>query len=178
MPASGFGRAVRRLAAGLALTLVATGGAAGEPRTTLRPMLEVLDAEGAVIFAQAMGPETRWCLVWNHSVTGIEVQDCFAQATGRLVLERSHQPDFAAGLGHIPGRGVVVSDGSGGYWIEDLDMEMPDDALLLRVGGPRVDHRLLIGGVEHSLSAIAAGARVTVRMRFDGKVAGARGTGG
>lgn len=129
-------------------------------------LLEVVDGGGVVLFAATLAAETRWCLVWNHSVTGIEVHDCFRQDEGRLTLARSHQPDFAAGLGHIPGRGTVVSDGAGGYWIEGIDMVLPGDALPLRVGSARVDHRLEIAGTVTSLSDLAAGERVTLRMRF------------
>lgn len=54
-----------------------------------------------------------------------------------MVLMRSRQPDFAAGLGHIPGRGRQVSDGAGGYWIIDIDEPVPGDAYVLRPGaGP------------------------------------------
>lgn len=153
-------RAGRGSVAGAAL---ATALLAGSARGAV---LEVVDDAGQVIFAAEVAPESRWCLVWNHSVTGIEVEDCFRQDGGRLVLDRSHQPDFAAGLGHTPGRGVQVSDGEGGYWIEDMDVAIPGNALPLRVGGPGVDHRLALEGREVSLTALAAGRRVTLRMRF------------
>ena len=58
----------------------------------------------------------EWCVLWRHSVQGFEVADCYENRGGRMVLMRSHQPDFAAGLGHIPGRGRQASDGDGGYW--------------------------------------------------------------
>ncbi|KAA0013276.1 DUF1850 domain-containing protein [Billgrantia pellis] len=111
----------------------------------------------------------RWCLGWNHSVKKFPVLDCYRYQEGRMVLERSHQPDFAAGLGHTLGRGVQVSDGQGGYWIEDIDEPVPGDRYTLRVGSPIVDHRLLwqAEGNEHrvSLSELAAGERVTLQLR-------------
>lgn len=148
--------------------LAALPAAAGE-RPDAAAALRVTDARGAVLFETVLARSEPWCLVWNHSVTGIEVSDCFRQDAGRLVLARSHQPDFAAGLGDIPGRGHVRSDGQGGYWIEDIDMVLPGDALPLRVGGPRVDHRLRIRGAEHSLTALAAGQRVTLRLALPGR---------
>ena len=67
----------------------------------------------------------RWCILWNHSVQGFEVEDCYENRAGVMTLVRSHLPDFAAGLDHIPGRGRQTSDGQGGYWIEDLDEPVP-----------------------------------------------------
>lgn len=105
-----------------------------------------------------------WCLLWNHSVQGFAVSDCYVNRGGRMVLMRSHQPDFAAGLGHIPGRGRQVSDGAGGYWIEDINEPVPGNAYALRTGGPGVDHRLEIGNSVISLSARAGRARVTIAL--------------
>ena len=121
--------------------------AAGEPLVTL-PMAE---GEG-------------WCLEWNHSVEGFAVLDCYRHRDGRMVLERSHLPDFAAGLDHIPGRGRQVSDGEGGYWIEDLDEPVPGNAYRLRVGSLAVDHRLVVDGERISLSRLAADRAVTLRL--------------
>lgn len=107
----------------------------------------------------------EWCLVWNHSVAGFPVRDCYRNEAGRMVLDRSHQPDFAAGLGHIPGRGRQRSDGAGGYWIEGIDEPVPGNAYLLQVGGMAVDHRLMVRGETVSLSRVAAGERVRIRLR-------------
>ncbi|SFC48616.1 protein of unknown function [Marinospirillum celere] len=84
-----------------------------------------------------------WCLHWQHSVAGFTVKDCFRIDAGRLLLESSHQPDFAAGLGHIEGRGVQVSDGRGGYWIRDINSPLPHNSMRLRVGSKEVNHRLV-----------------------------------
>ncbi|SFG44625.1 protein of unknown function [Palleronia marisminoris] len=105
-----------------------------------------------------------WCVLWRHSVQGFEVEDCYENRDGRMVLVRSHQPDFAAGLGHIPGRGRQVSDGDGGYWILDIDEPVPGDAYVLRAGSMKVDHRLRAGDEEVSLSARAEHRRVRIAL--------------
>jgi hypothetical protein len=103
-------------------------------------------------------------VLWRHSVVGFEVADCYENRDGHMVLVRSHQPDFAAGLGHIIGRGKQVSDGNGGYWIIDIDEPVPGDAYILRPGGPAVDHRLHTDTAEVSLSAVAPHERVRVAL--------------
>ena len=160
----------RRLTAGRALlpalllcltvpwvaTLAQAQTAAGE--------LEVIDAQGKRLVSLPMPEGQGWCLEWNHSVEGFPVLDCYRHRDGRMLLERSHLPDFAAGLDHIPGRGRQVSDGEGGYWIEAIDEPVPGNAYRLRVGALRVDHRLVIDDTRISLSALAAGERVTLRL--------------
>ena len=116
-------------------------------------------------FDMAEGGE--WCVLWNHSVQGFPVTDCYQNRGGRMVLMRSRQPDFAAGLGHIPGRGRQVSDGAGGYWIIDIDEPVPGDAYVLRPGAGPVDHRLQVGDAVVSLSAAATRQRVRIELRGD-----------
>jgi hypothetical protein len=105
-----------------------------------------------------------WCVLWNHSVQGFAVMDCYENRGGRMVLVRSRQPDFAAGLGHIPGRGRQVSDGQGGYWILDIDEPVPGDAYVLRPGAGPVNHRLQVGDTVVSLSQAAARQRVRLEL--------------
>jgi hypothetical protein len=81
-----------------------------------------------------------------------------------MVLDSSHQPDFAAGLGHIEGRGTLRSDGAGGYRIEDIDEPVPGNRLNLRVGSPAVDHRIEFKGMRYSLSERAANRLVVMRL--------------
>ncbi|QTF92147.1 DUF1850 domain-containing protein [Halomonas sp. BM-2019] len=145
------------LALGLLLALPAQGG--GEGR------LVVTAEDGRLVASLPMPEGEAWCLAWNHSVAGFPVLDCYRHREGRMVLERSHQPDFAAGLGHSPGRGRPVSDGEGGYWIEGIDEPVPGNRYRLRVGSPEVNHRLLHEGRRLSLSDQAAGERVTIHLR-------------
>lgn len=130
--------------------------------------LEVRDAAGVVTARFAVADGQRWCLLWNHSVAGFTVRDCFVWRPPHLVLADSHQPDFAAGLGHIPGRGVQRSDGAGGYRIENIDQPMAGNRLGLRVGSLAVDHRIELDGGVHSLSAAHAGQMVELRVVASG----------
>jgi len=120
--------------------------------------------DGTEIARLDMPRGSGWCVLWHHSVAGFEVSDCYENRAGRMVLVRSHLPDFAAGLDHIPGRGRQVSDGRGGYFILDIDEPVPGDAYILRPGSRAVDHRLQAGDTIVSLSAIAARARVRIAL--------------
>jgi hypothetical protein len=142
----------------LALLLL-TGAEAGTLTATLQDGTEI---------ARFEVPEGQgWCILWNHSVKGFEVEDCYENRAGRMVLVRAHLPDFAAGLDHIPGRGRQVSDGQGGYWIEDIDEPVPGDAYILRPGAGGVDHRIRTETGEQSLSALAPRARVRIALTGD-----------
>ena len=126
-----------------------------------------LAGTGEVLTEAQVAPGDGWCVLWRHSVQGFEVSDCYVYREGRMVLDRSHLPDFAAGLDHIPGRGTQISDGQGGYWIEDLDEPVPGNAYILRPGSMKVDHRLRIGDREISLSALAEHERVRIALTPD-----------
>ena len=123
--------------------------------------------DGTEIARLAVPDGAGWCVLWNHSVQGFPVMDCYENRGGHMVLVRSRQPDFAAGLGHIPGRGRQVSDGEGGYWILDIDEPVPGDAYVLRPGAGPVDHRLQVGDTIVSLSAAAARQRVRIELTGD-----------
>lgn len=145
----------------LALALVGLPAA----HAACAPELRVSDLDGdGVLLEIALGDDLGWVLQWNHSVTGIEVSDYYRSVEGRMVLTDSHTPAFDAGLGHIPGRGRLSSDGEHGYWIRDIDEPVPGDAYVLRVGAPSVDHRVVHAGTTTSLSALAAGRRVRLEL--------------
>jgi hypothetical protein len=140
----------------LAVTLAAAPAAAGSLKATLDDGTEI---------ARLSVPEgAGWCVYWHHSVRGFEVADCYENRMGRMVLVRAHLPDFAAGLDHIPGRGRQLDDGQGGYVIDGIDEPVPDNAYILRAGGPQVNHRLRAAGREVSLSAAAPRARVRIAL--------------
>lgn len=119
---------------------------------------------GEVLATLDVPKGTGWCILWHHSVQGFEVSDCYENRDGRMVLVRAHLPDFAAGLDHIPGRGVQVSDGQGGYFIEDINEAVPDNAYILRPGAGFVDHRIVMGETQISLSDKAARKRVRIAL--------------
>lgn len=126
--------------------------------------LKVIGEQGEQLHSITLGSNDSWCLLWNHSVAGFLVSDCFVNQGARMLLYSSHQPDFAAGLGYLEGRGVMLSDPRGGYLISDINEPVPGNALTLRVGSHTVNHRLVHDGKEISLSEIAAGQRVTLRL--------------
>ena len=146
--------------AALVLVLTALPAWAGEIVVSL--------ADGGAVLARLPVAEgARWSILWNHSVDGYEVEDIYENRDGAMVLVRSHLPDFGAGLGHIPGRGRQVSDGHGGYWIEDIDEPVPGNAYVLRPGRPAVNHRLRTADTEISLTALAEHARVQIALQPD-----------
>lgn len=130
-----------------AATLTATRIETGDILATF----EVADGDG-------------WCILWHHSVQGFEVSDCYENRDGRMVLVRAHLPDFAAGLDHIPGRGIQVSDGNGGYFIKEINEAVPNNAYVLRPGAGLVDHRISIGATQASLSKVAPRERVRIAL--------------
>lgn len=137
--------------------LALAGPAAGDVLTATR-------SDGTEIARIAIAPGEGWCVVWNHSVAGFRVSDCYENRGGAMVLVSSHQPDFAAGLGHIIGRGTQISDGNGGYLIIGIDAPVPQNSYILRPGAGAVDHRLQTATQSLSLSALAARDRVTIRL--------------
>ena len=126
--------------------------------------LVVETREGAILGQLAFDAGQEVCLSWSHSVTGGAVSDCFENRAGHLTLTRSYLHDFAAGLGEVAGRGRLRSAAGGGYWIEDIDEVLPDNALFLRVGTASVGHQLRGAQAGLDLSARAAGQRVTMRL--------------
>lgn len=104
--------------------------------------LHIYLTSGQLVKQLELPPEGRWCLYWEHSVAGFTVQDCFRERAGELLLESSRQPDFAAGLGHTPGQGQLISDEQGGYRLESINQVMANQQLRLRVGSSKVNHRI------------------------------------
>ena len=120
--------------------------------------------DGTEIARMEVPEGTEWCVLWNHSVKGFPVTDCYENRAGRMVLVHSHLPDFAAGLDHIPGRGRQVTDGQGGYFILDINEPVPGNAYILRPGAGPVNHRLQVGDSIVSLSAVAPHQRVRIAL--------------
>ncbi|NIY74787.1 DUF1850 domain-containing protein [Thalassospira sp. HF15] len=154
----------------LAALLLLTAACAGptyqdhvKPGTVI-DHLEVIGEDGSLLARTEIPRQTGWCLYWNHSVTGDGVIDCYVDDLGKMVLHRAYQPDFAAGLGHYPGRGILTSAEGGGYWIEDIDEPVRNNAYVLRVGSLAVNHRIVTDRDEINLSKMAEHTRVTIRL--------------
>ncbi|WP_233499324.1 DUF1850 domain-containing protein [Pararhodobacter sp. CCB-MM2] len=130
-------------------------------------LVVTLAATGEELARMPVDEGARWSVLWHHSVDGYEVEDIYENAGGTMLLKRSHLPDFGAGLGHIPGRGRQISDGEGGYWIEDIDEPVPGNAYILRPGRAAVNHRLRTEGDEVSLTALAEHQRVRIALEPD-----------
>lgn len=160
---NGFGRPAM-----VALLLLITGCASQTPSVTMpatvTDYLEIIGEDGSVLARTEIPRQTGWCLYWNHSVTGDGVIDCYVDDLGKMVLHRAYQPDFAAGLGHYPGRGILTSAEGGGYWIEDIDEPVRGNAYVLRVGSLAVNHRIVTERDEINLSKMAEHTRVTIRL--------------
>lgn len=134
------------LGAPLLIGLAMPVQANNKERDDLSWWLQVAESSSELLVSIPMPVGAGWCLAWNHSVEGFTVHDCYRNQAGRMVLERSHLPDFAAGLDHIPGRGRQISDGLGGYWIEDINEAVLGNRYRLRVGSKKVNHRLVSHG--------------------------------
>ncbi|WP_036240163.1 DUF1850 domain-containing protein [Marinospirillum insulare] len=126
--------------------------------------LQVINQDEQLILNLPLNEQEGWCLVWNHSVAGFAVEDCFIVKAGQWILDSSHQPDFAAGLGHTLGRGKMLSDGQGGYHIQNMAVKISGNQMLLRVGSLAVNHRFDYRKKTISLSELAAGQRVTLKI--------------
>ena len=149
-------RKMRKSALLFLFTLLSVGNTA--------PFLEVWQDDTMILQLDLVNCAT-WTLRWNHSVTGILVSDYYAYKGEQMTLTDSHTPAFDAGLGHIPGRGRLESDDQHGYWIRDIDEPVSGNAYALRVGSKRVNHRILYQGQTYSLSDLAAGERVILRIQ-------------
>jgi hypothetical protein len=106
----------------------------------------------------------RWCMHWQHSVTGIAVQDCYRTENQQLLLDHSWQPDFAAGLGHFEGRGTLSSHPQGGYLIKDINEPVAENRFWMRAGAENVGHTLVSADKRLNLSKLAAGQRLQLHL--------------
>lgn len=160
-------RQQRRLMALLFICMPFAEAGASSASASASWRLSVTTEQGETLVDEQAPVGARWCIEWKHSVKHFTVLDCYRNVAGVMQLERSHQPDFAAGLGHVFGRGEQVSDGQGGYWINAIDEPVAHNRYLLRVGSPAVNHQVVWPDGEHpsvSLSEQAAGKRVTIQL--------------
>lgn len=126
--------------------------------------LLVQTQEGSSLLELPLAQTPTWILRWNHSVTGVTVSDYYYWNGSEMLLTDSHTPAFDAGLGHIPDRGTLTSDGFNGYFILGIDEAVPNNAYALRVGSLSVNHRIEHAGNTYSLSEHAANTRVVIQV--------------
>lgn len=140
------------------------------PVDALQPVrpdrLQIRASDNRIIASLPLPVGGRFCLHWNHSVTGGKVADCFTNHRGVLTLTTSFLHDYAAGLGDLPGRGTVraVADG---YVIDNIDEALPR-GLPLRIAAPRVAQELRGDFGWIALSHLGAqGDRITLHLDLD-----------
>lgn len=126
-------------------------------------LLEISNSEQQLL-ARFPAYQGRWCMHWNHSVTGIAVQDCYRTENQQMLLDHSWQPDFAAGLGHYEGRGTLTSHPQGGYLINDINEPVADNRFWMRAGTENVGHTLVSADERLNLSQLAAGQRLQLQL--------------
>ena len=131
---------------------------------TKETYLTISDSDGTSVLELPLNEIPTWIFRWNHSVTGVTVSDYYFWDGSNIILTDSHTPAFDAGLGHIPGRGKLKSDGLNGYFIIGIDEAVPNNRYALRVGSLRVNHRIEHAGEIYSLSEQVANKRVTVQV--------------
>lgn len=159
---TGKGKAALMLAL---LAPLATANAVAADRFVLEASL----LDGTMVATATLEKAERWCLHWTHSVAGFLVRDCYAIVEGQMVLDHSHQPDFAAGLGHFESRGTMQAAPDGGYLIENINEPVPDNCLRLRVGSMAVNHQIVTSQMAMSLSEVAERKSVRITLRQPGE---------
>ncbi len=155
------------LALGLIVSgfLLARSRSSAKADTTAGPWLVVSTATGETILRLPLIDEPSWEVHWVHSVAGILVRDSFLWKDGTMLLTDSRTPRLdVAGLGHIEGRGVMKSDGAGGYWIADLDEPIPGNAYTIRIGSSFAPTTIVHAGASYSLTDEHAGERATIAV--------------
>lgn len=94
-----------------------------------------------------------------HSIDGLPIEEDLRVADDEFIVERTRLRQFGAGMGHIQGEGEGHREGK--WWVIDNMERHIGPQLHLRVGAPRVDHRVQAGDAELALSGCLAGERVT-----------------
>lgn len=120
------------------------------------PVLRVSHGEEVVADLR----DDRITVSYVHSIDQLPIEEDLRVHDGHLVVERTRLRQFGAGMGQIDDEGRGYADGS--WWVvDDLHRDIGPQ-MLLRVGAPRVDHRLRADGTEVALSSCLAGERVRV----------------
>lgn len=139
--------------------LLIGAAAAGALLWPVWPGLEV-GPEGRPACHLPLTDQQPFGLSFLHSVDGLPVQDWYHVEDDRIVQDATRLRQFGAGMGHIDGagRGRAVD----GWW-EVGDLRRPIGTLVIRVGGPSVDHRLHHPDGVLALSERWSHTRVVIR---------------
>lgn len=124
-----------------------------------RPVLEVRADNGALLYQQALSPGQPVVLSYRHSVNGQPVREVYTlDHTAALVVREHAYRAQGAGLGQVAGEGRRLETRDG--WTRVVDLNRRVGRIALRVGQPRVNHRLTVRGTTWALSQTLAGVRV------------------
>lgn len=94
-----------------------------------------------------------------HSIDGLPIEEDLRVSEDEFIVERTRLRQFGAGMGHIQGEGQGHREGK--WWVIDNMERHIGSEMHLRVGAPRIDHRVQAGDVELALSGCLSGERVT-----------------
>lgn len=146
-------------AALLAVLMAVTGLTVTAAAPAQHPAVAV-EIDSRTVGLLPVTPGDRLGISFIHSVDHLPVQDWYVLRDGELVQDSTRLVQFGAGMGHIPGQGHGHPDGD---WWEVSGLDRHIGTLVLRIGPPSVEHRLLYRDREVNLSACWPGQRLTLR---------------
>lgn len=135
------------LAGPVFLMLLAAGLLPGGLELQVYPV----EAERRPLLVLPMQPGERFTLHYYHSVENAPIWEVHSlDDQGTIYIEEERYLKFGAGMGKMPGVGIMVRRGP--YEVIE-NMHMPTGDFVLRVGSPGVDHTVLWRGTQTNLSA-------------------------
>lgn len=149
---------------GLGLTFLVIGWLPGGLELSITPLKGGAPVKGCEpLMTVPLEPGERFTLHYKHSVNHLPIwEEHAADEQGRIFVETERFVSFNAGMGHIPGQGRHTE--RGGYQVIE-GLHRPVGDMVLRVGGPGVDHTILWRGGKVNLTAVAAGQAVRIKVQ-------------
>ncbi len=100
-----------------------------------------------------LNPGEPFTMHYYHSVENAPIWEVHTlDNAGDIFIEEERYLKFGAGMGKMPGVGRMVKKGP---YEAIVDMHMPTDDFILRVGSAGVDHTLIWRGTQTNLSDMA-----------------------
>ncbi len=126
--------------------------------------LAVVPTEGGEpILVAPLEPGERFTLHYTHSVDGTPIwEEHSVDEDGRIYVEEERFVMVGAGMGDLPGRGRWTGRGD---FQAIVDLHVPVDPFILRVGSPGVDHTIVWRETSTNLSETVPGKSVRVAAR-------------